>query len=115
MRVSCAAASHISSLTLYRVLSPVQAAARCRMPALFLHGAADKMIPPRHSKECAAAYNGEASVHIVRGDHASLREADFWDLVAEFFSAQGCGLPGVCRVSRPLRGAIYAGGFFVRS
>ncbi|CAK0866762.1 unnamed protein product [Prorocentrum cordatum] len=46
---------------------PLSTAARCFVPALFVHGAEDVLVPPSHAEAFRSAYGGERQVLIVPG------------------------------------------------
>lgn len=45
-------------------LKPVQYAPNCKIPAIFIHGQSDTLIPVEHSKEVHEAYGGEKELII---------------------------------------------------
>jgi len=60
-------------LTLYRALKPIDVVDKCRIPAIFAHGAEDTLIPPHHSVDLYEKYPGMKDLLVFPGGHNSVR------------------------------------------
>mmetsp|Transcript_5603 Transcript_5603/g.9044 ORF Transcript_5603/g.9044 Transcript_5603/m.9044 type:complete len:569 (+) Transcript_5603:171-1877(+) len=66
-------------------LSPEQHVGNTFIPALFLHGADDDFIAPRHTQKLFEAYNGDKELELVEGDHNSARDLQVIRKAVTFF------------------------------
>eukprot|EP01071_Lankesteria_metandrocarpae_P008074 Lankesteria_metandrocarpae@DN4857_c0_g1_i1.p1 len=66
-------------------LEPIKYVSSTHMPAMFIAGKNDRFIQPHHSQDLQQAYNGEAIVHNIDGDHNTIRPAHILNEVAMFF------------------------------
>mmetsp|Transcript_17362 Transcript_17362/g.22536 ORF Transcript_17362/g.22536 Transcript_17362/m.22536 type:complete len:443 (+) Transcript_17362:114-1442(+) len=100
-------------------ISPIKRVDQCFIPALFVAGAEDDFIHPRHSSQIHAKYAGDKNLVLVEGDHNSPRPQFMFDSVAIFLQSylqidpswaldsvqpyNNGNPPWVASVSRPLR------------
>lgn len=66
-------------------LRPVNFAAMCKVPALFIHGMDDTFITMSHTEAVHGAYQGEKDVFYCEGDHNSERPLDAQEAISKFF------------------------------
>jgi len=67
-------------------LKPVEAAFKCRAPALFIHAMEDDFIEMKNTQENFDAYSGEIKeIAFCEGDHNSERPDEIKDQILKFF------------------------------
>lgn len=69
-----------------KVLSPIEHADKCYIPALFVAAEGDVFVPPHHSQKIYLKYAGDKNVIIVDGDHNSPRPKFLFDSAGVFLS-----------------------------
>jgi len=50
-------------------VSPIDLIHKCKMPAIFIHGKKDKIVPISHSHKLFKDYKGTAKIHELDLDH----------------------------------------------
>jgi hypothetical protein len=65
-------------------ICPIKRVDHCFIPALFVAGAEDDFIHPRHSSQIHAKYAGDKNLILVEGDHNSPRPQFMFDSAAIF-------------------------------
>jgi fermentation-respiration switch protein FrsA (DUF1100 family) len=69
-------------------VSPVQAAARIRVPVLLVHGALDRETPPAHSQRIFDALAGPKRLLIVDGvGHNHSLTASIWEEIQQWIES----------------------------
>lgn len=68
-------------------ISPIKRVDQCFIPALFVAGAEDDFIHPRHSSQIHAKYAGDKNLVLVEGDHNSPRPQFMFDSAAIFLQS----------------------------
>eukprot|EP01102_Stenamoeba_stenopodia_P012219 TRINITY_DN3830_c0_g1_i1.p1 TRINITY_DN3830_c0_g1~~TRINITY_DN3830_c0_g1_i1.p1 ORF type:complete len:485 (-),score=101.31 TRINITY_DN3830_c0_g1_i1:723-2177(-) len=66
-------------------LKPIDVIDKCRIPAVFAHGAEDALISPHHSVDLYEKYPGEKDLLVFPGGHNSVRPPSFYNAVSMFF------------------------------
>lgn len=64
-----------------RDLNPILEIAKAKVPAFFLHGTEDKIIPPSHSEDLYEAYPGEKELILFESGHNEARSNDVYEAV----------------------------------
>jgi alpha-beta hydrolase superfamily lysophospholipase len=86
-------------------LKPIEHVAQAHVPALFCAGRGDDFVSPRHAADIYKAY-GSADVfkalHLVDGDHNSIRPAAFLNVAGGFLRRALSTQPAHERLSAPL-------------